>query len=92
MKAVLTKVFWPILAPFEKAGDASGYRPSHRKALLGMGFLFMVLVVASGYFALQAGEPGALIPIVFFFAVGLVCWVVGFLGSDAAVARIWGQR
>lgn len=92
MKQILIRLFWPILARFEKAADSAGYRPSHRKVLLGMGFLFLVLAGVSGFFALQAGEPGGLVPVLVFFAVGLVCWVVGFLGSDAAVARIWGSR
>lgn len=92
MKKLLIRLFWPILALFEKRGDAAGYRPSHRKTLLAMGFLFFVLAGASSYFALYVDQIGVLIPIIFFFAVGLVCWVVGLLGSDAAVARIWGSR
>lgn len=92
MKRLLTQLFWPILAPFEKRGDAGGYRPSHRKILLAVGFLFLVLAGASGYFASYANHIGALIPILFFFIAGLVCWVVGLLGSDAAVARLWGNR
>lgn len=92
MKDFLIRLFWPILAPFEKDGDAAGYRSSHRKVLLGMGFLFLVLAGVSGFIALKTGEPGGLVPLVVFFAVGAVCWIVGFLGSDAAVARIWGNR
>jgi len=33
-----------------------------------------------------------LLPIVLFFVISLVCFVVGLLGSDSAVARIWGTR
>lgn len=92
MKQFITRVFWPILAPFEKGDNSADYRPSHRKALLGMGFLFLVLAGISGYIALGAGEPGGLAAVVVFGGVGLVSWVVGFLGSDSAVARIWGNR
>jgi len=33
----------------------------------------------------------AIIPIVVFSAVGSVCMVVGFLGSDRAVATLWSS-
>mgnify|MGYP000019881263 FL=1 len=92
MKQFLTRVFWPILAPFEKGDSSAHYRPSHRKALLGMGFLFLVLAGVSAYISLRAGEAGGLAALVVFGGVGLVSWVVGFLGSDTAVARIWGNR
>jgi len=92
MKKIFVRLFWPILAPFERDADASGYRASHRKVLLAVGFLFLVLSAASLYFALQAGQMGAWLPIVLFFVVGLVSGVVGLLGSDGAVARIWGNR
>lgn len=92
MRQLFTTIFWPILAPFEKGGDSAGYRPSHRKVLFGMGFLFLVLAGVSAFVALKAGEPGGLVPLGVFFAVGAVCWIVGSLGSNAAVARIWGKR
>lgn len=91
MRDLLTKLFWPVLAPFEKGGDSTGYRPSHRKVLIGMGFMFLVLAAVSGYFALIADVLGGLVPVVVFSGVGIMSWVVGFLGSDAAVARIWGN-
>lgn len=92
MKRLLTTIFWPVLAPFEKDGDSAGYRPTHRKVLFGMGFLFLLLAGVSALVAQETGEPGGLVPLAVFFAVGAVCWIVGFLGSDAAVARIWGNR
>ena len=57
-----------------------------------MGVLFLVLSGVSLYFALVASSLGALIPILFFFAISLVCHVVGILGSDRAVAKIWGIK
>ncbi|KPP98017.1 hypothetical protein [Marinobacter sp. HL-58] len=92
MKEVLRKVFWPILLFFEKGESAEGYRPSHRKILLAVGLLFLVLSGVSLLAALVAETLGALFPIILFFVIGLVCLVVGFLGSDSAVARIWGNR
>ncbi len=92
MKDVLRKVFWPILLFFEKGGNAEGYRPSHRKILLAVGFLFLVLSGVSLFFSVVAETFSALLPIVLFFVISLVCFVVGLLGSDSAVARIWGTR
>lgn len=92
MKDVLRKVFWPILLFFEKGGNAEGYRPSHRKILLAVGFLFLILSGVSLFFSVVAETFSALLPIVLFFVISLVCFVVGLLGSDSAVARIWGTR
>lgn len=92
MKDFFRKVFWPILFFFEKGGSAEGYRPSHRKILMAVGFLFLVLSGVSVLAARVAETLSALFPIVLFFVVSLVCFVVGLLGSDSAVARIWGSR
>lgn len=92
MKDVLRKLFWPILFFFEKGGSAEGYRPSHRKILLAVGFLFLILSGISLFFSVVAETLSALFPIVLFFVISLVCFVVGLLGSDSAVARIWGSR
>ncbi len=92
MKAVLTRFFWPILSFFERGEEPENYRPSHRRILLAVGFLFLVLSGVSLFFALVAQVLGALIPILFFFAISLVCTVVAGLGSDRAVARIWGVK
>ncbi len=94
-KDVFRKVFWPILYFFEKDGQqasAEGYRPSHRKILFAVGFLFFVLAMATLFFALIYGSLGALFPIIVFFVISLVCAVVATLGSDGAVARIWGSQ
>ena len=92
MKDVMRKIFWPILSFFEKGGSEEGYRPSHRKILLVVGFLFLVLSAGSLFFSLFAATLSALLPIVLFFVISLVCFVVGLLGSNSAVARIWGSR
>lgn len=92
MKDALRRVFRPILVFFEKGGNAEGYRSSHRKILLVVGFLFLVLSGISLFFSIVAETFSALLPIVLFFVISLVCIVVGLLGSDSAVARIWGSR
>lgn len=93
MKDVFRQLFWPILRLFETGEVGSyNYRPLHRKVLLIMGFLFLVLAMVSLYFGLIAGQLAALIPVLVFFGAGLVCAVVGLLGSERAVARIWGNK
>lgn len=94
-KDVFRKVFWPILCFFEKEEDpvsAEGYRPSHRKILFAVGFLFFVLSMATLFFGLIYGNMGALFPVIVFCVISLVCAVVATLGSDSAVARIWGNQ
>jgi hypothetical protein len=92
MKKALRKIFWPVLSWFEKGEDSAGYRASHRRILLAVGFLFLILLGVSSYFGVVAQEAGALIPVAVFFCISAVCMIVGGLGSDRAVARIWGIK
>ncbi|MDR9469049.1 hypothetical protein [Marinospirillum sp.] len=57
-----------------------------------MGILFLFLSVVSAFAGYSVGQVGALIPVVVFFSVGLVAVVLGVLGSDAAVSKIWGIK
>lgn len=90
MKNVLVKLFWPILRVFESEQKPANYKKSHRVVLLVVGSLFLFLSLASAGAAIHSGNLGALIPVVVFFAVGLVAMVVGGLGTNSAVAKIWG--
>jgi len=91
MKEVLRKIFWPILRQFETGKPVRQYKHSHRIILVVVGALFFVLSTASGIATVHSGNTGALIPVFVFFAVGVVTLVVGSLGSNDAVSRIWGQ-
>ena len=91
MKDCFLKIFSPILRVFEKGQEPFTYIPSHRKILVAVGTLFTFLSAVSVYFAVITNELGALIPILVFFIAGLVCLVVGFLGNERAVAKIWGN-
>ncbi|MEX1196876.1 MAG: hypothetical protein WEB57_03305 [Pseudohongiellaceae bacterium] len=57
-----------------------------------VGFLFLLLATVSAAIAVLTGLLGAAIPLVVFATVSFVCLVVGKLGSDRAVARVWGNR
>ena len=92
MKDALTKLFWPILKFFETGIEPTNYKKSHRVALIIMGALFEFLALGSALAAVSIGAVGAVIPVVVFFTVGLVALVVGALGSNSAVSKIWGTK
>lgn len=86
MKALLRTLFGPLLKPLEAGAGDYIYKPSHRKALLVLGALF----AAMASFALYVS--GLQFAVVVFYCVGAVALAVGGLGSDRAVAKIWGSR
>lgn len=95
MKSFFTKLFSPILNLFETAntsGIPANYKPSHRLILIVVGTLFTLLSLGLCVIAINSGIMGGLFPAIIFFAVGLVAVVVGSLGSDHAVAKIWGNK
>ena len=92
MKPVLRQMFKPILSIFEEQEGAFAYKPSHRLILKVVGTLFFILSLASLAGWIVSGQSGAIIPVVIFFVIGLVCMVVGFLGTDKGVAKIWNSR
>lgn len=86
------RIFWPILKFFETDEEPANYKKSHRVALNIVGTLFIFLSLGSAGAAYFSGELGSLIPVVVFFCVGLVTVVVGSLGSNGAVSKIWGTK
>lgn len=81
-----------MLRYFESGDQPYNYKPLNGKILIVVGVLFSGLGLLSIYFALGQSQIGYLIPILVFFAVAFVCLVVGLLGTDRAVANIWGNR
>lgn len=92
MKNVLRKLFAPILNPLENAEGEYAYSPSHRTVLKIMGFLFMGIAAVAAYFALKIDVMEGFLPVVLFGGIGLWCEIVGFLGNDKAVSKIWRNR
>lgn len=88
----MKKLFSPILNIFEKGEGLYAYKPMHRKILLVLAGLFLVIALSSLYVAVAFSVMGGLIPTVVFLAGSIVCAVVGLLGSDKAVANIWKTR
>lgn len=92
MKNALRSLFAPVLNVFEKGTDEYVYKPSHRTILLVVGTLFAALAAFGLWLIILTNQPAASLPVVIFFAVAAVCWIVGFLGTDKAVAKIWKSR
>ncbi len=91
MKQQLRRLFAPLLSIFESGNDAFVYKTSHRLVLIAMGCLFSGL--ATAVFFLARGEDLAyLLPVIIFGCVGIISLVIGLLGTDRAVAKIWGSR
>jgi hypothetical protein len=91
MKQLLRKLFAPILNIFEKGDKPFAYKTSHRKILITVGCLFSGLAGLIIYLA-QGQDPAYYFPAVIFASAGIVSLVVGSLGTDRAVAQIWGSR
>ncbi|MGB5251718.1 MAG: hypothetical protein WBN68_03220 [Sedimenticolaceae bacterium] len=92
MRNQLRHLFGFILQPFERGDESFNHKPLNRRILVAVGILFGVLCAVSITFGVVNGQAGYLIPIVVFGGASLVSLVVGLLGSDRAVARIWGNR
>jgi isoprenylcysteine carboxyl methyltransferase (ICMT) family protein YpbQ len=92
MKLALRRLFSPLLNYFEAGEGEFNYRKSHRTALIGAGYLFLILSIVSLLAALTAAQYAGFIPLVIFATASIVCLVVGTLGSERAVATIWGSK
>lgn len=92
MKQRLRQLFSFILKPLESGKVGPSYKDSHRTVLNVVGVLFLVLATVSIGALVYTGKVGALIPALVFLGVGGTCLVVGALGSDVAVSKMWGNR
>jgi len=91
MKQRLRRLFSPILNLFESGTDAYDYKPSSRAILVIMGSLFLGLATLVTAFA-PGDDLSYLFPVVVFGSLGLLSILIGFLGTDRAVAKIWGTK
>jgi hypothetical protein len=92
MKQILRTLFSPILNIFEKGDDPFEYKSLNRKILIFMGLIFAGLAMLVVLFVPEGIGFGYLIPVVVFGFVALITLVVGFLGNERAVTKIWGDR
>lgn len=90
MKSLFRKLFSPILNLFESDTGEYLYKKSHRVVLIVMGILFTGL--ASLVYILGQGEDVTyVIPVIVFGGAGLLSLLIGILGKNRAVAKIWGS-
>jgi len=92
MKKLLRMLFSPILNPFEKGDEAYAYKPLNRKILIFMGLIFAGLTTAIVNFIPEGVGVSYLIPVIVFGLIALVTLVVGLLGDERAVSKIWGNK
>ncbi|PCJ42700.1 MAG: hypothetical protein COA71_04130 [SAR86 cluster bacterium] len=92
MKKILQNLFSPILNLFENSEGEYSYKKSHRTILIIVGVLFWVLSFFSLMAAMVTAQLAAGLPFIIFFSAGSVCLIVGGLGSNHAVANLWGNK
>ncbi|MBZ2169378.1 MULTISPECIES: hypothetical protein [Marinobacter] len=92
MKQAIRKLFSPLLKRLESGEVGPNYKASHRTILIAVGTLFMILGTISLVAMVYTGQLGAFVPVVAFLGLGGVCLIVGSVGTDAAVSKLWGHR
>lgn len=92
MKQILRQIFSPILNIFESGGEEYAIKPLSRKILIVISILFSVLATAVFYSIPEDSDAGYYLPVIIFGAIAAVGFIVGLLGTDRAVAKIWGSR
>ena len=91
VKHQLRIIFSPILNIFESGTESFVYKSSHRIILVIMGCLFSGLATLVFLFA-QGEDPVYLLPMLIFGGIGLTSLLIGLIGTDRAVEKIWGSR
>lgn len=92
MKNLLQTLFSPILNLFESGENPYAYKSSHRTILVAVGSLFALLTIGVVVVGVNSEGFGFVLPACVFGGAALVSLVVGVLGSDRAVAKLWGSR
>lgn len=92
MKNTLRTVFAPLLHVLERGDEPFAYKQSHRTILVVVGGLFLLLTALLAGLGIVFGLVAALIPGVVFFVVSVTAMVVGTVGTDRAVSKIWGNK
>ena len=91
MRDLLRRICAPILTPLERGDAPFAYKPSHRTILIAMSAMFIGLASLVVWIT-PGGNFSYLLPVVVFGGAGILGIIVGALGTDRAVAKIWGSR
>lgn len=92
MKALLRNVCAPLLKGLESGTEPYHYKPLSRKILLFFGVTFVGLGVLAAWLMPTDAEIGYYFPVIVFILAGGYGLLVGLLGEDRAVAKIWGNK
>ena len=92
MKSALRKLFSPLLNLFEGGDQPYSYRKSHRVILIVVGCLFLILSGGLTAIGMLFAQAAVILPVVVFFSVSFTALVIGGLGTDRAVSKIWGNK
>lgn len=92
MKSQLRKLTAPLLNLFERGEEPYHYKPINRTILLATSLLFSLLALVVLWVALRQGDLSYLLPAIVFGSVALIGLIVGALGNERAVAKIWGNK
>lgn len=92
MKAQLRKIFSFILKPFESGTEPYEYKPLNRKILLFISFMFSGLAMLVFYLTPEDSGLDYALPVIVFSIIAILGLVIGLLGNDRAIAKIWGSR
>ncbi|HEY7885592.1 MAG TPA: hypothetical protein VIC08_11680 [Cellvibrionaceae bacterium] len=92
MKNALRALFSPLLKPLEAGDDPYHYKSLSRKILLFFGVVFCGLGTLVLYLIPPGADVAYYLPVVVFIVAGSYGLIVGLLGTDRAVAKIWGNK
>ena len=92
MTNFLRRLFSPILNIFENDDDEFVYRSLNRKIVLFISAVFFLLAFALPYYMPKLIEMGYWFVMLVFGSLSSVGLIIGFLGSDKAVAKLLGSR
>ena len=92
MKQFLRKIFSPILSIFESGDEEYVIKPLSRKILIVISVLFSGLASVVFYLMPADADIAYYFPVIIFGGIAAVGFIIGLLGNDRAVAKIWGSR
>lgn len=92
IKASARQIFSPILSPLEDSPKPYAYTRKSRLILWIMSVLFIGLAIALAVWLPGKTDSTVWIPVSVFGLLGTFGSLVAWLGTDKAVARVWGSR
>jgi VIT1/CCC1 family predicted Fe2+/Mn2+ transporter len=92
MKEQLRALFSPILKGLESGTEEYHYKPMNRQILLFFSVAFGSLATLVVFSLPEDPQLGYYLPVLVFGSLSFVGFVVSLLGTDRAVAKIWGNK